>query len=531
MLYGAPYELLCNTADEVVERNMIINSARKVSRFAPQPEKVGEVIVIVGGGPSLKDHIDGLRARVALGQKIWATNNTYSWLKSRGIQPAAQIILDARPEMAAMVEPEQGVTFFLGQGVHPSVYDKLEGCDVVMYHGRQPGTGFTVGIKAMYLASNWGYKTLALYGFDSSYSDDGEHHAYAQSLNDRENTLEVMFENHRYRCAPWMAIQAEEFRQVALSFAEQGATIVVAGDGLLPAVARSLARIERVLTAVWDLAVCPPTYDIHTFLAEAERHRRKIGATWIDLIIQPGPLGGFRDDELPPNYGSRVGMLYRVNVGMARLLPSIRNIEILKARREVKADDIFPVGYDAKTPIHHYGPSYLQAEPMFQATEAARAMVKRYRTNKRRPYVTITMRQASHWPSRNSDMFEWLRVKEWLSLRGYDVEWVPDTESNEANVFSWDLDIRLALYEGAALNLGINNGPTCMWWFCDVPFIIFKMVTPDVPWTSAEFMERFGIKPGPCGERGMLVFEPDKYEVITRAITEYFDSMKKKEAA
>lgn len=527
MLFGAPYELQCNVDDSAIEANTAVNTARTgVERFTPAAAPNDETVVIVGGGPSLADTVDEIRARKQNGQSVWATSNTYALLVARGIQPDAHIILDARPENAEFLHPTQGVTYYLAQSCHPSLFDKLAGCKVVMYHGRKDGTGFTVGIKAMYLASNSGFRRFVLHGMDSSYRN-GDHHAYRQALNDNEKIIEVVFEGEKYECAPWMAIQAEEFRQVALSFTEQGGLISVSGDGLLPAVAHSLARVEKVLTAVWDLAVCPPTYDIHSFLGEAELRRREIGAAWIDLVIQPGPIGGFRYDDLPPNYGARVGMLYRVNVGMARLLPSVRNIEILKARRDIKETEVFPVGYNARHPIHHYGPSYLhRAEPIFQPTEAARAFVKRYRSNRPRPYVTITLRQASHWPSRNSNISEWLRVRAWLSILGYDVEWVPDTESNDPNVFSWDLDMRLALYEGAELNLGINNGPTCMWWYCDVPFIIFKMVTPDVPWTSAEFFEQFGIKPGPLGKRGVLVFEDDTYENITKAVTHYFDRMK-----
>lgn len=529
MLFGAPYELQCNASDEVIERNTRINCAREVPRYQPAEAPHDDLVVIVGGGPSLAETWEQIRDRQDMGQKVWALNNSYIWLKERGIQPDAQVILDSRPENAEFLHPDPKVTYYLSQACDPSLFDKLKGCNVVMYHGRVDGTGYTVGIKALYLAANLGFRKFALFGFDSSYREDA-HHAFPQALNDNENRIEVVFEGVKYSCAPWMAIQAEEFRQVAISFSEQGAIIVVAGDGLIPAVARMLGRQERVLTAVWDLSVCPPTYDIHTFLAEAEFRRREIGATWIDLVIQPGPIGGFRYDDLPPNYGARVGMLYRVNVGMARLMPSVRNIEILKERRAIEAGDIIPEGWTVERPIHHYGPSYLKrSEKIFHATEAAKAFVQRYRQGKKRPYVTITLRGASHWSQRNSDLGEWAKAASWLRLKGYDVEVIPDTESNEPNLFSWDLDMRLALYEGAVLNLGINNGPTCMWWFCGVPFIIFKMVTEDVNWTSTEFFERFGIKPGPVGESGWLVFEPDTLEVISREVEAYFERSKQKE--
>lgn len=508
-----------NTPLEVQEAHAAINVARNVRRFATQPTREGNVC-IVGGGPSLADTIEELRWRQSIGQLVWATNATFSYLMERGIMPDAHVILDSRPENLAFLRPTQGVTYYVNIRCHPSLFDALAGHDVVMYDFASAGTGTTVGLKALYLAGFSGFRNFHLYGMDSSYRG-AENHAYPQPLNDGENIVEVTAEGKKFKCAAWMLTQAEEFQQIAASFAEQGCTITVAGDGLLPLIAHRLSNPDRILTCVWDLQVCPPTYDITSFLGECEFRREEIGAKYIDIVIQPGPIDGFRDDDLPPSLGNREGMLYRVAVAMCRLLPSVRNIDIRRARGPVVGTDIFPPDYELNDPQRHYGPSFLyRARPVLRATTAARAFVERTVTT--RPYVTITIREASHWPTRNSNIAAWRNVREWLEKNGYAVVWVPDTESADANAFSWDLDLRLALYEGAALNLGINNGPTFMWLYCDVAFIIFKCVTEGIYWTSEEFFDRFGIKPGSIGERGRLVFAQDDYETIIKELTAFF---------
>jgi hypothetical protein len=92
-----------------------------------------------------------------------------------------------------------------------------------------------------------------MYGVDGCYAEDGSHHAYAQSLNDGEQVVEVARGEKRYRCAPWMARQAMEFDDTWRTlrnyrdFDDKPApvTIHVHGTGLLPDIARSLREEER----------------------------------------------------------------------------------------------------------------------------------------------------------------------------------------------------------------------------------------------------------------------------------------------
>lgn len=513
------FELVCNTTDEVKARNAEINGKRDVRRFSTNPPHDGKVI-IVGGGPSLAGGLDEIKARQENGVKVWATNNSYRYLKSHGIQPDAHVLLDARPDNITFLEPDAGVTYYLNVSCDPGMFELLAGFDVVMYDLGGEATGTTVGLKALYLAGFSGNKEFYLYGFDSSYADD-RHHAYSQPLNDAENIVEMTVEGKTFRCAPWMVIQTEEFQSIAASFASQDKIIHVHGDGLLPFVARRMAHEPKIVTAVWDLHLCPTGYDFVMFLGEAEEHRLKIGAEAIDLIIQPGPIKGYRNDDLPPNLGSREGMLYRVVVGLARLLPSIRNIEILKIRRAVPTENIFPVDYSVLVPTMHYGMHYWQfARNVLRATVAAKQFVQE---RHKRSYVTITLREATHWSTRNSNREVWDQVVIWLRKHGFDVVLVPDAESPDANLYSYDVDMRTALYEGAVVNLGVNNGPMSIIPYTSAYYLIFKMVTEGVPWTERAFHEKWGTKEGdqPSG-RGRLIFEPDDYTIIIAELERFF---------
>jgi hypothetical protein len=110
---------------------------------------------------------------------------------------------------------------------------------------------------------------------------------------------------------------------------------------------------------------------------------------------------------------------------------------------------------------------------------------------------------------------------------------VPDTERTldplpwalrSLEVFreaSWIVPLRLALYERAFLNLGVNNGPFLMGALsASVRLLAFKMITPSVPQTTEEFMARLGFEIG--GQLPFatpfqrLVWEDDRLDVIER---------------
>lgn len=226
------------------------NVDRDLPFFSGSPAHNGSVL-LVGGGPSLKDCLGKLRFHQGRGGELWALNNTHDWLIERGIIPDAHVMLDSRKENAAFVrKPRKGVRYLISAYCHPDVFEALEGFNVTLWmsemEGAQPlvkhiqhkpvclvGGGATVGMKAMFLAYLAGFRTLHFFGFDSSYKD-GENHAYKQELNDKESRAEIVANGRTFVCAPWMAKQAMEFQQQARQLLKLGCRLTVHGDGLIP---------------------------------------------------------------------------------------------------------------------------------------------------------------------------------------------------------------------------------------------------------------------------------------------------------
>lgn len=304
-------EVVCNTRDESLRSNMRAALTRNLPTVQFNREAHGRHAVIVGGGPSLADTLDEIRWRQWAGQTIFATNNTFAWLKERGITADAQVFLDARQDNVRFVQKGEHTVYLCSQ-CHPDLFDAAD--NAVMWHVNtdvahevlddQPGEttfisgGSTVVLNAMCLAYALGYRELHLYGVDSSYREN-QHHAYAQPLNDRDERVQALCEGRTFWVAPWMAQQVYQFQEIAPSLAEGGCTITVHGDGLLPWVARHLDTREDVSAVEIDGDLWP-SKDRHC--RESLRH----AISDVDVWLAHTPKRG-----LAVQAGGNVGMVPR----------------------------------------------------------------------------------------------------------------------------------------------------------------------------------------------------------------------------
>lgn len=250
------------------------------------------------------------------------------------------------------------------------------------------------------------------------------------------------------------------------------------------------------LTAYYDLAVCPPTYDFVSWLLAAEGKRLDLGLACIDVKICPGPADGFRRDSLPPfNVHEREKMRDQIVMPMPRLLPSVRSVERLRAAPT-------PAQYQLKTAW-----SYGQRNYSFKfLIEAARRDLYPLRAINPAAVadVTITLRECSYWPTRNSNANTWIEVASRLRKAGRKVAFIRD-EAHAAEevedfeilpVASVDLWQRAAVYAGAKMNLFVNNGPAWMCLFMGAPCAIFKLTAPNAPCTTDAYFGSHGFKRG-----------------------------------
>lgn len=247
----AAIPIVCNAGDDAVRANVLAACALRL----PELELAAahdRSALIVGGGPSMRALRPFIRA-LTLGQAdIFATNGVLPSLAEAGILRARyQVLLDARPENVRFMQGPRPGHYLLASQCHPILFATAAGYPTTVWHPAYPeisewighreavliGGGTTVGLQAMSIAYALGYRMIHLFGFDSSYSEEGEHHAYAQALNDDDDREEVFFGDRRFIAAPWMARQALEFVESARQLVEGGAQVCVHGTGLLPAIA------------------------------------------------------------------------------------------------------------------------------------------------------------------------------------------------------------------------------------------------------------------------------------------------------
>ena len=248
----------CNVTRENVLNNMRENVKLDLPWFSGFGEQKGSC-VIVCGGPSMKDHVQQIKDHKRRGSRIVSVNNALDFLVGHNIMPDIHVMMDARPDnITFLANAPKGVRYFMASQCDPSLFERLEDHNVVVWHNGAgdldeqweivnrddkpailvPGGG-TVGLRALWLAHFSGYRSLHVYGMDSSYADNG-HHAYAQPLNDGEQTQTVLMNGKPYTCARWMMRQAEEFKGQWFELLDLGTRIYVHGKGLIPDMAKLL---------------------------------------------------------------------------------------------------------------------------------------------------------------------------------------------------------------------------------------------------------------------------------------------------
>lgn len=253
----ADIEIVSNTEHARTVANVRENAARALPwvTFGEPHERQA---VVVGGGPSVAVNLDIIRALQGGGAKVFALNGAARYLKRHGIVADAQVILDGRRENAAFILPEVA-EYYLCSQCDPALFAAADARKVKLYHvntlatleamqgGKEAtciSTGSTVGLITMGILYVEGYRSQHLFGFDSSYTTD--HHAYEQKLNDEDRVIEATAGGRTFKCAPWMLAQAQQFQEVAAQLANDGCVITVAGDGLLPHIARLMSQPQEI---------------------------------------------------------------------------------------------------------------------------------------------------------------------------------------------------------------------------------------------------------------------------------------------
>jgi hypothetical protein len=219
-------------------------------------------VVIVGGGPSIKDSIEELKTRK---EPIWAANGAHDFLIENGVVPDCMVLMDGSEIMPETVEnPRQDVEYLVASQCCPGVFAALEGYRVKVWHvyaefantilaaQERPcfmvGGGGTVGLRAMNLGAAMGYELIHVYGLDSSYGEGELEHAYpsrgdAAAAADVQHgrVFDVRAGERTFKARRWMVKQALDFQAQVKTMLAAGIKIAVHGDGLIPHMAGLMA--------------------------------------------------------------------------------------------------------------------------------------------------------------------------------------------------------------------------------------------------------------------------------------------------
>jgi hypothetical protein len=260
-----------NTSYATIWSNIETNVARDLPWFLGALPHAN-AMVLVCGGPSLRDSVQQIKDHKRRGARIVTVNNAMRYLMSHGVVPDVHVMLDARPENAEFVKDAPAdVQYFIASQCHPDVFEALKDREVTVWHNaigdgeelermaephktpertagdgkvlQVPGGG-TVGLRCLWLALFSGYRKLHVYGMDGSY-EEGQHHAYSQTLNDGEDLLQITMGGRHYACAKWMARQADEFRWHYTELVNHGMRLHVHGRGLIPDLAKAMREEMR----------------------------------------------------------------------------------------------------------------------------------------------------------------------------------------------------------------------------------------------------------------------------------------------
>jgi len=256
-----------NTEEDVLIEQITHNLKLGLTEVVPQPEQPGELIILAGG-PSLNDFIDEIKINKMMKVPIVTVNGAYNWALDKGINPDAQIVLDAREFNKRFVEPAiPNCKYLLASQCHPSLVESTPKEQTYLWHSGQDNVqeamaavygdephpwfpvfgGMTVILRSLPMLIMMGYRKFVIYGFDSCIMD--EHHGYAQPENDYNTVIDVTCGDRAFKCHGWMITQAHEWLEIQQMIGDL-CEIEVKGDGLIAHTIKTgakLAKLENVV--------------------------------------------------------------------------------------------------------------------------------------------------------------------------------------------------------------------------------------------------------------------------------------------
>lgn len=237
-------------------------------------------------------------------------------------------------------------------------------------------------------------------------------------------------------------------------------------------------------TAVYDLRICPNTFDFAYFLYDAETHFRGLGFDQFQVCIQGWENSDLGDYGKIIDWEKRRKRVNAILVPMAEMWEGCSRVTVFDEPNGLIAHcslngPIFPLRADGRhLRTFQYSDVYrkLARRMPYSGFRAPEAACDRVRDFLRRhgilgPFVTLTVRAYAYQALRNTDMAVYFRFAEHLRAEGFTPVFIPDADAPDAVTFGdfatfrdacADLTLRAAIYELAFANFFTSNGVHAM---------------------------------------------------------------------
>lgn len=251
--------------------------------------------------------------------------------------------------------------------------------------------------------------------------------------------------------------------------------------------------------AFYDFAVSPYSFDFAIFLLCARSQECD------EIVIVPGKrmVMGANGEVVEFQKCTEGEQEYRLNNLILGLCPKAI---VCGSRSEAKTlwhAECFPPGYTVDQPVawHTVGKILKEKKilPFAPTKEKLEAVAQDGYTHPK--MVVITIRHSRIKSGRNSNIDEWVKAADWMKMEGLYPVFVPDTdlpdeqfgEHPSIKKAALDVQYRLALYEKAYLNVGVNNGPMALNMFSRRPMLYFRPITHGYHESTEQFWKANGV--------------------------------------
>lgn len=248
------------------------------------------------------------------------------------------------------------------------------------------------------------------------------------------------------------------------------------------------AETAFTLCAIYDLGVLPTSFDLAPFLLAAQGEALESGCSSVRLLLVDGAHQGvrFEGDKYEALYPPemRNWKVSHILQALPRLCPLVERTVSIVPREEIH---LYVERYSNILICDDYDGIYLKAwqyldryrnQIGFFAPPAAHHYIQNWLASESgtvdKPLVTLTLRESRWSTDRNSDLTVWAEIVAQLYQDGYWPVVVPDTEmafverdpewhtATFCTPAAFDLELRMALYERAQLNIFTNSGPALL---------------------------------------------------------------------